>query len=139
MHGEKKCTGSAQAYTDSLRWRLSEERSPYSQRPRCKHAGASSKQRCKHRGIRPSRQSPNGHASMSAWLVARGNKPGGAPSPLPRPPPRFLSLFYVLFLSAYLPIRRLSTHMIAAAETIITIPAAATGIIPEVSPVLTAS
>lgn len=26
------------------------------------------------RGIRPSRQSPNGHASMSAWLVARGNK-----------------------------------------------------------------
>ena len=29
--------------------------------------------RCKHRGIWPSRQSPNGHASMSAWLVARGN------------------------------------------------------------------
>lgn len=25
-------------------------------------------------GIRPSRQSPNGHASMSSWLVARGNK-----------------------------------------------------------------
>ena len=24
---------------------------------------------------RLSRQSPNGHASMSAWLVARGNKP----------------------------------------------------------------
>ena len=23
---------------------------------------------------RPSRQSPNGHASMPAWLVARGNK-----------------------------------------------------------------
>ena len=29
--------------------------------------------RQKHRSQRPSRQSPNGHASMSAWLVARGN------------------------------------------------------------------
>ena len=28
----------------------------------------------KNRDMRPSRQSPNGHASMSAWLVARGNK-----------------------------------------------------------------
>ena len=30
--------------------------------------------RCKYRGICPSRQSPNGHASMSPWLVARRNK-----------------------------------------------------------------
>ena len=35
---------------------------------------ASSWQRCKNRGIRPLRQSPNGHASMPAWLVARRNK-----------------------------------------------------------------
>jgi len=27
-----------------------------------------------HKSQRPSQQSSNGHASMSAWLVARGNK-----------------------------------------------------------------
>ena len=30
--------------------------------------------RCKQRGIRLSRQSPNSHACMATWLVARGNK-----------------------------------------------------------------
>ena len=30
--------------------------------------------RCKQRGIWLSRQSPNSHASMATWLVARGNK-----------------------------------------------------------------
>lgn len=36
--------------------------------------GASSWQRCSNRGIRPSWQLPNGHVSMSAWLVVHGNK-----------------------------------------------------------------
>ncbi len=46
---------------------------PESQTPGCKHTGHQTSSDGS-RGIRPSRQSPNGHINMPPWLVARGNK-----------------------------------------------------------------